>query len=56
MGDQEVDRRLSLRGCTDLRSYDGEAHRGLFALPKHIRVAMKREAQVVTEDNPLVVF
>ena len=53
---REIDRRLASRGCTALRSYDGEAHRGLFALPKHIRQALADETRVITEDNPLVVF
>jgi spermidine synthase len=52
---QEVDRRLEERGCTSLRSYDGEAQRGLFTLPKHVREALKHETRVITEDDPLVV-
>ena len=52
---QEVDRRLEERGCSSLRSYDGEAHRGLFMLPKHVREALGRETRVITEDDPLVV-
>ena len=52
---REVDRRLEERGCRSLRSYDGEAHRGLFMLPKHVREALDHETRVITEDDPLVV-
>jgi spermidine synthase len=52
---REVDRRLEERGCSSLRSYDGEAHRGLFMLPKHVREALEHETRVITEDDPLVV-
>jgi spermidine synthase len=53
---QEVDTRLGARGCGSLRSYDGEAHQGLFALPKHVREALANETRVITEDDPLVVL
>ena len=53
---QEVDRRLEERGCSTLRSYDGEAHRGLFMLPKNVRKALHHETRVITEDDPLVVM
>ena len=52
---QEVDLRLEQRGCNSLRSYDSEAHRGLFMLPKNIRKALAEETRVITEDDPLVV-
>jgi len=52
---QEVDHRLETRGCISLGSYDGEAHRGMFMLPKHIRKALAEETRVITEDDPLVV-
>jgi spermidine synthase len=52
---QEVDHRLQERGCSSLRSYDGQAHHGLFMLPKHVREALDHETRVITEDDPLVV-
>ncbi|MDA0988582.1 MAG: polyamine aminopropyltransferase [Chloroflexi bacterium] len=52
---EEVDRRLEQRGCDSLRSYDGEAHRGLFMLSKNIREALAEETRVITDDDPLVV-
>ncbi|MBF8267541.1 MAG: Polyamine aminopropyltransferase [Dehalococcoidia bacterium] len=53
---KEVDRRLAARGCSSLGFYDGETHRGLFILPRHIRKALTEETRVITEDSPLVVF
>ena len=53
---EEIDRRLAERGCNSMRSYDGETHRGLFVLPRHVRKALAEETRVITEDNPLVVF
>ena len=35
----EIDRRLRERGCDSLRSYDGQAHAGMFMLAKHLRDA-----------------
>ena len=34
---EEIDRRLRERGCDSLRSYDGQAHAGMFALARHLR-------------------
>ena len=51
----EIDRRLRERGCDSLRSYDGRAHAGMFALAKNLRAAVDSETRIITEDEPLVV-
>ena len=53
---EEIGRRLAARGCTSLRSYDGETHRGLFVLQRFVRKALAEETRVITDDSPLVVF
>ena len=53
---EEIDRRLSARGCESLRFYDGVTHTGLFAIPKHVRAYLAEERRIITEDDPLVVF
>lgn len=52
---KEVDNRLAERQCSSLLSYDGEAHLGLFMLPKHVREAIVEEKRIITDDDPLVV-
>ncbi len=51
----EIDERIARRVASDLRFYDGTTHVGIFALPKYLRVAMEREARVITRDAPLYV-
>ena len=51
----EIDHRLRERGCDSLRSYDGKAHAGMFALARHLREAVDSETRIITEDEPLVV-
>jgi spermidine synthase len=51
----EVDATLAERGCTDLRSYDGEAHTRLFARPRHLRRLLAQQRQIVTDDQPVFV-
>ena len=53
MSDADVDARLRERGVSNLRFYDGEAHRGMFAMPKYVRAAVAAETRVITRDNPL---
>ena len=52
---KEVDKRLGPEK-NNLRFYDGEAHIGLFHVPKYIRAALKREKQVVSEKKPVFFF
>ena len=52
---QEVDATLAERGLTELRSYDGEDHTRLFALPRYLRRMLAEERQVSTDDRPVFV-
>jgi spermidine synthase len=51
----EIDRRIAERVSGDLRSYDGIAHRGMFAVPKFLREAVAAETRVITREEPLFV-
>ena len=56
---EEIDRRIAQRitagGGGNLRSYDGIAHRGMFAVPKFLREAVATETRVITREAPLFV-
>lgn len=52
----EVDRRIGERHLTGLRTYDGEAHQGMFSLPRYLREAIAGEERIITVDKPLYVF
>ncbi len=49
----DVDRMLVKRQVTGLRNYDGEAHEGLFYLPKYIRTAFEECSDIIRDDHPL---
>lgn len=53
----EIDRRIDERITSPqlLKFYDGEAHRGLFILPKCVRDTISNETRIITEDQPLVI-
>jgi spermidine synthase len=51
----EVDTRLRERGSDNLRYYDGETHRGLFALPRFVRAALAEPGPIITDAEPLFV-
>ncbi|HUE75316.1 MAG TPA: fused MFS/spermidine synthase [Chloroflexota bacterium] len=51
----EVDARLRERGSENLRYYDGEIHRGLFALPRFVRAALDEPGPIITDAEPLFV-
>ncbi len=51
-----VDAILEARGIRDLQHYDGEAHVGMFALPKDIRTFRDREKRIIEDNNPLIIF
>jgi spermidine synthase len=52
----EVDARLADRGLTDLKLYDGQTHRGLFSLPRHLRIKMAGLARLITDTDPLYTY
>ena len=52
----EVDERIGGRGLKGLKFYDGETHRGMFALPKYIREAMAEQKRVITDKKPLYLY
>ena len=52
----QVDDCLAARGVSGLRFYDGEAHPGLFSLPRFLRRALEDEDRVITEERPLFVY
>ena len=52
LGDQVdglIDRRLS----KSLRFYDGETHRGMFSLPKFLRLGIGDETRINRDDVPV---
>ena len=51
----EVDRRIAERVDRPLRFYDGEAHRGVFALPKWLRERLAAERHVIRPDAPVYI-
>ena len=53
MSEPEVDARVRERVASPLRFYDGEAHRGMFGLPKYVREAVATETRIITRDNPI---
>ncbi len=53
---EEIDRRIVTRLSFPPRSYDGETHRGLFSLPRHIRSSIDANNVVLTDEHPLAVY
>jgi spermidine synthase len=51
----EVDRILSVRGCTGLRFYDGLTHRALFSPDRYYREAGRRVTTIIDDAHPLVI-
>ena len=52
----EVDKIISRRVRGNLKFYDGEAHAGLFHIPKHLRETLRKERRIITNDNPVYFF
>ena len=44
------------RGGEALKLYDGEAHRGLFSLSKPLRLAIRSDKRIMTEENPIFMY
>lgn len=53
ISENEINERLKERKIEDLRFYDGETHKMMFSLPKHIRKALEEEKNVAYDANPL---
>jgi len=49
----EVDRILKQRGVGSLKYYDGEAHEGIFYLPKYIRDGFAKMKETIRDNKPL---
>jgi spermidine synthase len=52
----EVDSRIADRAIKGLKFYDGETHRGMFALPKYIREALAKQKRIITDKKPLYLY
>ena len=53
---REINQRIKERLNGELKSYDGEAHKGLFVLPKQMRRQMARSQKVITDTNLITVY
>ena len=51
--DDELDSAIARRIDKELRHYDGETHRGMFALPKFLRQGMEGETRINRDDHPV---
>lgn len=51
--DHEVDHRVDGRVVKPLRFYDGETHRGMFALPKFLRDGIQQEKRINRDSAPV---
>ena len=51
--DEEVDHRVDGRIVKPLRFYDGETHRGMFALPKFLRDGIQQEKRINRDSAPV---
>ncbi len=51
--DDELDPAIARRISKNLRHYDGETHRGMFALPKFLRQGIESETRINRDDHPV---
>ena len=51
--DAELQAAIDDRISKTLRHYDGETHRGMFALPKYLREGMAGETRINRDDEPV---
>lgn len=49
----EINRRLQLRGLSNLRAYDGETHVGLFSPTKSLRNMLKTRGRIIEDAQPI---
>ena len=53
MPEDQVDRLLAERVGNTLKFYDGECHRGMFALPKFMRQGIREEKRINSDASPV---
>ena len=51
--ESDIDATISQRVNKTLRHYDGETHRGMFALPKFLREGIAAETRINRDDHPV---
>ena len=51
--DDEIDQLVAQRVTRELRFYDGETHRNLFALPKYLRDSIRQESRINRDASPV---
>ena len=51
--ESEIDAAIAQRINKPLRHYDGETHRGMFALPKFLRQGIEAETRINRDDHPV---
>ena len=51
--EDELEAAIASRIGKSLRHYDGETHRGMFALPKYLRQGMANETRINRDDQPV---
>ncbi len=51
--DDELNSGIACRANKELRHYDAETHRGMFALPKYLRQGMAEETRINRDDDPV---
>ena len=51
--DRKLDSDIARRVSKELRHYDAETHRGMFALPKYLRQGMAEETRINRDDAPV---
>ena len=56
IAEEEINRRLKERKITELKFYDGETHRAMFAIPKDIRKAKEQAKRIIEDDRPLITY
>jgi len=52
----DVDSRISKKGLSGLRFYDGLSHQGIFSMPRYIREAMVNQKRLITDKDPLYLY
>jgi len=58
MSAELINQRIAERiegGASALKFYDGQAHKGLYSMPKYLRTAVENEQRIITKHSPLFV-